>query len=281
MSKTTWCQKTRLRAIETLAFWRGRVNSRDLMETFGVSRVVALRDIHNYMDHVPGNLDYKKSDKAFLATNMFQKQFTAGAINEWIALDSKLCEYVEKPQFEINPELARPLIMAIHKRTGVVVSYRSMEHPSGSERSLFPHTLVYSGFRWHIRAWCCVRCEFRDFNLSRISNVHASSDAAPSGSHPKNDVLWNKMVDIKLIANSEMTKQERALIESEFGMTNNYLKLTTRAALIMYTLQAYQVDPSRDDDIYKQRLVVSNLEEIESFLWKKKLHQQKGEEANN
>ncbi|MEW8523830.1 MAG: WYL domain-containing protein [Candidatus Thiodiazotropha endolucinida] len=267
MSKISWYQKARLRAIETLAFWRGRINSRDLTETFGISRVVALGDIHRYMEQAPGNLIYRRSDKAYFATSIFKNQFTSGVIDEWMTLDSSLCEYVEKPQFEIKPELARPLIQAIHKGTGVTVMYRSMEHPGGTERSLFPHTLVYSGFRWHVRAWCCVRKGFRDFNLSRISRVTPLSEEPPPESVPNQDELWNMMVDIRFMANPGMSEQERSLIEAEFSMVKGQLKITTRASLAMYTLQAYQVDPDQEHDIYKQRLVLANPDDIAPFLW--------------
>jgi len=269
MSEISWCQKARLRAIEILAFWRGRVNSRDLVETFGVSRVVALGDIHRYMERAPGNLNYRSGDKAFFATTRFQQQFTSGLINEWMDLDSGICEYVKKPQFEINPEIARPLILAIHKCGGTTVTYHSIEHPNGTKRSLFPHTLVYSGFRWHVRAWCCVRKEFRDFNLSRISHVESSSKTQPSEAMPDRDNLWHKLVNIQLMANPGMSKQERSLIEAEFGMKKNRLNINARAALIMYTLQAYQVDLSQNGDIYKQRLVLANPDELAQFLWSK------------
>ena len=267
MGEISWYQKARLRTIETLAFWRGRINSRDLTERFGISRVVALGDIHRYMEQAPGNLIYRKSDKAYFATSIFQNQFTSGVIDEWMTLDASLCEYVDKPQFEIKPELARPLIQAIHKGTGVSVVYRSMEHPDGTERSLFPHTLVYSGFRWHIRAWCCVRKDFRDFNLSRVSGVTALNEAPPPEAAPDQDELWNMVVDIHFMANPGMNEHERSLIEAEFGMVKGLLKVNTRAALVMYTLQAYQVDPDQEQAVYKQRLVLANPDNIAPFLW--------------
>ena len=267
MKEISWYQRARLRAIETIAYWHGRINSRDLIERFGISRVVALGDIQRYMKKAPGNLIYRRSEKAYLATSIFKNQFTSGVIDEWMSLDSGLCEYVEKPQFEINPELARPLIQAIHKGTCITIMYRSMEHPSGTERSLFPHTLVYSGIRWHLRAWCCLRNDFRDFNLSRISSATPINKKAHPESEPSEDLLWNKMVELRLVANPRMNEQERSLIEAEFGMVQKQLRVTTRAALVMYTLQAYQVDPDLVEDVYKQRLVLTNPDEIAPFFW--------------
>ena len=158
MGELSWYQKVRLRTIETLAFWRGSLNSRDLTERFGISRVVALGDIHRYMEQAPGNLIYRKSDKAFFATDAFKNKITSGVIDEWITLDAFLCEYINKPQFEIKPELARPLIQATCKRTGVTVMHHSIKHPDGAERSIFPHTLVYSGLHWHIPHTRLVLC---------------------------------------------------------------------------------------------------------------------------
>jgi len=267
MGELSWYRKARLRTIETIAFWRGRINTSDLTEIFGISRVAAQGDIHRYMELSPGNLIYRKSEKAYFATSIFKNLITSGGIDEWMALDSSHCQYVEKPQFAIKPELARPLIHAIRKGTGVTVVYHSMEHPDGTERSLYPHTLVYSGFRWHIRAWCCVREEFRDFNVSRTSRVDPLNGGIPSEAVPDRDELWNQMVDINLIPNPGLNQQERSLIEAEFGMRLSQLKINTRAALVMYTLQAYQVDPDQEQDIYKQRLVLANSDDIASYFW--------------
>ena len=51
-------------------------------------------------------------------------------------------------------------------------------------------------------------------------------------------------------------------------MKRKQLKITTRAALVMYTLQAYQVDLNLDkNEIYKQRLVLVDQEALSSYLF--------------
>lgn len=267
MSEITWYQQARLRAIETISFWQGKINTRDIMEIFGVSRVIAQGDIHRYMEQAPENLLYQRSKKAYFVTNAFNNQITSGTIDEWVALDPALSEYVEKPQFSVHPNITRPLIQAINNGSGVTINYYSMQHPGGSERIIFPHILVYTGFRWHVRAWCSVRNEFRDFNISRISQVISSKIILSLEGMPSNDELWHTRINILLEANPKMSKAERSLIESEFNMVNKKLQITSRLALIMYTLQAYQVDPNHNDEIYKQRLVLANYDEISSYLW--------------
>ncbi|NOQ14479.1 MAG: WYL domain-containing protein [Methyloprofundus sp.] len=267
MSEITWYQQARLRAIETLSFWQGKINTRDIMEIFGVSRVIAQGDIHRYMEQASGNLIYHRSEKAYFVTSQFKNQVTSGGIDEWVALDPSLSEYVEKPQFSIRLEVARPLIQAINKRTGILIKYLSMKDPEGSERVLFPHIMVYTGFRWHVRAWCSTRNEFRDFNLARILLAVPSDSVTPPESSATKDVHWNQKIDIQLMANPVMNSAERSLIESEFNMVNKRLTVTSRAALVMYTLQAYQVDPANIDGNFKQRLVLANLDDIAHFLW--------------
>mgnify|MGYP000072932630 CR=1 FL=1 len=267
MSEITWYQHARLRAIETISFWQGKINTRDIMEIFGVSRVIAQSDIHRYMERAAGNLIYQRSEKAYFVTNLFKNKITSGGIEEWVALDPTLSEYVEKPQFSIKTEITRPLIQAINKGVGISIKYRSMEHPDGSERVLFPHILVYTGFRWHVRAWCSVRNEFRDFNLARISEARPSDLIISPEIAQSDDLLWNKKVEILLRANPGLSKEEQLLIEFEFNMVNKKLKVISRAALVMYTLQAYQVDPSNYEEGYKQRLVLDNRDDITHYLW--------------
>jgi WYL domain-containing protein len=263
-----WYQEARLKALETLLYWRGRLNTTDLVKLFGVSRISAQSDIHRYIKHAPGNIVYKPKERFYVATSIFKNYLTEGSMDEFMQFEPDVAEYVQKPQFHINPELARPLIQAIHDSNGVSILYSSMNHPEGLERAIFPHTLVYSGFRWHVRAWCCLRNDFRDFNLSRMLKVSPLKETVPEESKKENDELWNEMVDIKLMANPSLNEQERFLIEMEFGMKRKQLKITTRAALVMYTLQAYQVDINLDkNEIYKQRLVLVDQEALSPYLF--------------
>lgn len=267
MGNLNWFQKLRLRAIETLAYWQGRVNTSDLVSRFGVSRVSALQDIHRYLELAPGNLVYRGKDRAYVSTKAFKNRLTKGDIDEWLALEPAASEYVEKPHFNIPPQFAHLLVQAIRQQSGVSIIYRSIEHPKGASRLIFPHTLVDSGFRWHVRAWCCLRNDFRDFNLSRMVTVLPVENSRPANTGMAHDELWNQKVTIRLKANPSMSSLERKLIESEFGMTHGELRITTRAALVMYTLQTYQVDTVQDSNVYKQRLVLVKRSEIEKYLW--------------
>ena len=218
------------------------------------------------MEQAPGNLIYRSSDKAYFATSIFKNQFTSGIIDEWMALDSSLCEYVDKPQFEIKPELTRPLIQAIHKGTGVTVMYRSMEHPSGTERSLFPHTLVYSGFRWHVRAWCEKNAAYRDFVLSRFRGIPDIMEESEHG--VDDDTDWNQMVIVRIAPDPRLNLEQREVVETDYGMEGGVLEVSTRARLVTYVLQLLHIEPNAlAGDPTAQQIVVENRDELTPWLF--------------
>lgn len=268
--KLNWYQIARLKTIETVAHWYGQVNSSDIKNIFGISRIAALGDIQRYIELAPGNIEYNSTKKTFVASSNFNKILTSDSFDEYLNLDPSLhehCEHVEKPLFNIPASIARQIMQAIKENKTISINYRSMSHPNGRKRSILPHTMVYSGFRWHVRAWCNLKGSFRDFNLSRIKNITLANNSESTQITINDDTLWNETTKVILIANPKLSPEERQLIESDFGMKNHQLILSIRAALLVYTLQIYQVDVKDEGNIYKQRLILDNKEELLSYLW--------------
>jgi len=276
-STPTWAQNIRLQAIETLAYWTGRVNTRDLTERFGISRLIAQRDITHYLGLAPGNLVYNRSEKAYLATSIIKPQITSGEIGEYLSLDAQTgnihaldtITQIAPPSFKLNPAIIRPVLHAIRTRQGVTLRYRSLTQPKGSTRTLYPHHLVNSVFRWHLRAYCAEREEFRDFNLARIANTLDLTGSRPASADPDNDQHWHEIVHLELAPNPNLSQEEQALIAQEFGMRKGYLSVPSRGALVPYTLHAYQVDPSipDSDNPQRNRLVLINKTDLDPYLW--------------
>ena len=265
--KLTWCQRSRLKAIETLAYWKGRVNTSDLIRYFGISRAVALRDFKIYRGIAPRNLEYNPTDKAFAPADGFSPYLGSPRFDDYMAMLPGKCELIERPLFDLSPKITRPTLMAVNQGFALLVLYRSLEHPDGLERTLYPHALVYTGFRWHIRAWCSFREEFRDFNLSRMEHARALDQKAPKHAGQDRDALWNKRVEIHLKANPELSDDEQRLIEAEFGMRRKVLSITTRGALVMYVLQSFQVEIGKGTNPRRNRLVLYNRSALKDCLW--------------
>lgn len=277
MSEMTWYQRARLHAIEVLANWLGQVNTTDLTGRFGISRVIAQRDIVRYLNIAPGNLSYQPPIRAYVATSIFKPVLTAGTIDEYLSLEkgtegllygSQIIQ-LAPPLLTIKPEIVRPILQAVNRHQGVDILYTSFNHPQGSHRQIYPHTLVNSGFHWHLRAFCTMREDFRDFNLSRIITSSLITNDRPEYAGVDWDETWNTLLTVILQANPELSDLEKQMLAREFGMEGGKLELQVRAALLSYVLQLYQID-EQDGALpnpRKNRLVLANHHDLKRYFW--------------
>ncbi len=243
----------RLRALELIAYWEGRLITNQLIEWFGISRQQASSDIKLYNTEInPGSLEHSPSVKGYIPVGKFTPVLTAGHINEYMGLLSSQCGQpmaqileshsniaaVQLPDRAIRPEIVRELIKACRNSESVRIVYSSMNSPQLHERVISPHTLVYSGFRWHVRAWCHKRQAFRDFLVSRIHRIpRPAEELAPS---LDNDTQWQEEVTLTLVPNRNLSDAQKSLVERDFCMLDGHLRLRVRRALAHYTLQRYQ-----------------------------------------
>jgi len=278
MNDLTWFQQTRLYAIDLLAKWYGRIQTNDVTARFGVSRTIAQKDIHYYIQQAPGNLVYNASERAYLATSVFSPLLSETTIDDYLRLEqqpggiiqSGHISLLKPPALRIQPQILRSTLQSIEMQQTLMIYYKSFNHPKGLERTVYPHTLVHSGFRWHVRAYCAINHDFRDFNLSRIGSARRLPDPRPADASIEKDKLWSKVVTVIFGVNPRLSREEQALLCEEFNFKGEHLKVKTKAALLPYLLQVYQVDPEQTDDSlkYKYPLVLINKKEILQYLWK-------------
>ena len=271
-----WGLKRRFELIEWRAYWMGRVNRGDLEDAFGVSTPQASVDLRAYDAAAPGNLKYDSTEKAYVPTPAFVPKFLRLSADRYLLqLDAILNGAIvpsdtwfrSPPPAAVMPEVARSVapatlravLRAIRARDEVDVKYQSLTNTR--ERTIAPHALGFDGNRWHTRAWCPERHEFRDFVLSRIEAVGASR---PSPVSPDMDVEWHSLVDLKIAAHPGLDAEQRATIERDFGMKDGLLILSTRVALSYYMERRWLLDLS-DDEIPARRkqVTLTNATEVE------------------
>jgi len=243
----------RMRSIELLAYWEGRLITNRLVTWFGVSRQQASSDIKRYlMKHNPGSMVHDPSVKGYVPVDGFKPVLSSGHINEYLDMVSGLLSNsmavtletnahlasVQLPDRSVRAEVVREVITACRLASSIQINYASMGNPEGVERVVSPHTLVYTGFRWHVRAYCHMRQDFRDFLLSRIDGVPEVS--LFDGLGVEEDQHWQNEVTVSLIPNAKLTVEQKALVAKDFGMQHEQLNITVRHALVHYTLQRYQ-----------------------------------------
>jgi len=165
--------------------------------------------------------------------------------------------------------VVREILKACRNAVSIKILYASMNNPIWSERIVSPHTLVYTGFRWHVRAYCHKNQNFRDFLLSRIDRTPRQlKQMAPPSSE---DIDWQESITLNLIQNRKLSDGQKALVEKDYGMPDGRLQLTVRKALAYYTLQRYQSaishEEANDEFKYPLQLLESDRKKLNPYLF--------------
>jgi predicted DNA-binding transcriptional regulator YafY len=119
-------------------------------------------------------------------------------------------------------------------------------------------------YRWHIRAFCELTNEFRDFILGRIIDAQ---NVKNSKIDPADDVRWNHFVTVKIAAHPDLTPDQRKIIEKEYNMKDGVAELKVRAAFIYYVLLRFRLENKDDLRFLKNKnAVLLNYDEIEEYI---------------
>jgi hypothetical protein len=274
-----WDLYQRLRLIEMIALWEGRLTTKSLNQAFGIQRQQASKDIAFYNKHCPSNLIYCTKTKGYIPSEKFQPKFTRGEIGEYLKFlsmnkDAASCistisqvdtpiEVLSPPNRVVEPKIIRSLIKACRNKERIDVTYASMSCPTGEERNIIPHTFVSSGYRWHLRAYCEKDRIYKDFVLGRfIGDVEtiATNIDVPE------DKAWETFINLKIIPNPEYSFAQQQLIAQEWGMKDMSETVTIRAALAQYYLILMHIPYRNYGEGMKHRVILGNIEDIKPYL---------------
>jgi predicted DNA-binding transcriptional regulator YafY len=158
--------------------------------------------------------------------------------------------------------MLRTILDAIRSRSSLEMHYQSFTRPQPKWRRLSPHALGFDGFRWHTRAWCHTRMEFRDFVLARILAVRT---AQPSEIDPTGDESWHREITLRIGPHPGLKGGTRKAIELDYGMVNGVVEVTIKVCLASYLERHFGLDrdPSHVPPT-RQQIVLLNREEVEA-----------------
>ena len=143
----------------------------------------------------------------------------------------------------------------------------SFTTPDAETRLIAPHTLIYTGMRWHVRAYCEKNRDYRDFVLSRFRGMPELMDDETENTREK-DPGWTSQVQVIIEPDSRLKSEQQAIIETDYGMQDGQLLIKTRGALVQYVLQRYQIDTTKvHTKPTAQQIVVVNLDELQGWLY--------------
>lgn len=278
-----WDLLTRYRLIEIVALWEGRLTTNHLMNSFGIGRQQASKDINTYLSEIaPGNLIYDKYLKGYKPSQNFSPAVTVGVADEYLHALSRSkdivhtftnldlgfanTEILSPPLRKIDPPTLRTLVQAAREHRRVELSYISLTSAEEEERIIVPHTLVCTPVRWHVRAYCEKHRDYRDFVLSRFRGTSEMLDV--SNFTVDEDSLWNTDITIQIRPDSRLAPAQQKIVAHDYGMHDGLLQLEVRAPLVEYMLRALNIDPRKLEMMPEaQQIVISNYREIEEYLF--------------
>ena len=256
-SGLTWDQTLRFRLLEIVLQWEGRLTTNHLCSAFNIGRQQASKDINRYIgEFSPNRLEYDRKLKGYKPTADFKPQFSQGTVNEYLHLlhqdkaqTSTLSlldlryghtEVLDVPSRHVDPQIVRGLVQAARNQLRVDVEYASLSSEENNRgRNIVPHTLIYDGIRWHVRAYCEKRQDYLDFVLRRFRGVPELLDSSEHGR--EQDVKWNTRVEVVVIPNPCLPLEQQEIIATDYAMQARELHFSQRMPLVHYALDRMQV----------------------------------------
>lgn len=252
-------QRDRLAFLELRLRFVGEFRRQDLVERFGIQSAAATRDIGQYKELCPRNLEYDTKRKVYARADWFCPvfDFVPSRVLTWLSLGFGDGEPMRVRQLvacegadlatSIDLEMLSVLTRAIYKKTAVEISYRALS--SGlTTREIVPFALAENGQRWHIRAFDRRSGDFRDFVLTRIADARAVPGTVQENENSDQDIQWNRIAEIELVPHPANV-QHPDTIEAEYGMTDGVLRVRVRAAMAGYLMRRWNVDCTEDHSL--------------------------------
>lgn len=276
-----WSQERRLEFIDFRLRWDGRLNRGDLVDFFGISVPQASLDISRYSELAPGNLVYDRSSRAYLASDDFSPLYASSDASRYLSelldqvagFDSGPSSFlawaptvatVPSPERTFRIDVLVALLKAIREGKALRVLYQSMTRPHPTSRTLSPHALAHDGFRWHARAYCHTRKEFRDFVIARMLEVNGSEPAATASA--EDDQEWHTIVPLVLVPHPNLSESHRRAIELDFGMKDGQVEFQCRQAFLFYALRHLRLDLDQSARPETQQIALKNRAFVETVM---------------
>lgn len=239
-------------ALEQILLWEGAFTSQRLVDLLNVSRQTVSKLIAEYSAQYPDNISYNKSLKQFQIGEAFKSALSSGRFAEYVDVcysDSAEIYHLAPAYVEPKPLIIRALMRAIRLKQRLDIRYISMSTPDFEERIISPHSLVFDGRRYHVRAWCEKNADFRDFVLSRIQEIYAVEGQALKTI--ADDNLWHTDVSFNIEPEPRLSEQQKKVIAVDFEMSMQVdgrfqRQFCVKAAMLIYWLQQLRIDIKRE-----------------------------------
>ncbi|MBO1927499.1 WYL domain-containing protein [Thiomicrorhabdus sp. 6S2-11] len=225
------------------ALWEGGVKRQELMDRFEIGPAQATKDFSKVKSLFPEAMRYSPADKQNIDVNC-RKYLGSKTFDDYLKITGKydFIQQLNNVHSDLPVELYRKIHTAITNKFGIQFQYHSINNPEkNSVRTVYPHNLINSGYRWHIRGWEQESGEFKDFNVMRMyGDIQLEKNKQPNASI-NNDVKWNTYKTVFLIPNPKLNPDQKDIISMDYGMKNGVLTVNCREALFLYTMHTFLI----------------------------------------
>lgn len=249
-------QRERLSFIDFKVYFLGELRRADLVERFETGLAGATRDIAQYREIAPENLELDSVTKVYRQTADFKPLFDHSPQRVLTALSQGFGEGIgDQLHAMIRSEFPAPLSLpsmsvlapitrAIHLGKAVRLGYTSV-NSGHSMKEIVPSALVDIGLRWHVRAFDRKHLEFRDYVFTRMDAPEVIEEGTVRREETVEfDLQWGRIIELELVPHPEHPRPE--LVRMDYGMTDGVLKVRVRAATAGYMLRRWSIDCSPD-----------------------------------
>jgi len=249
-------QRERLSHIDFKLYFLGELRRSDVVERFETGPAGATRDIAQYREIAPENLELDPTTKTYRPMPDFVPLFEHQPQRVLTALSQGFGEGIgdqlqpmlrcEFPAALSLPKMSilAPITRAINRGKAIRLGYTSIDSGK-TERELVPLALVDIGTRWHVRAFDRRHREFRDFVLTRMENPIVL-EHSPIGKEEtvEHDVQWSRIIELELVPHPKHARPE--VVRMDYDMADGKLQVKVRAANAGYILRRWNIDCSPD-----------------------------------
>lgn len=245
----------RIRYLEYLAWFRGWVSRKDLMDRFDIGPTAASSDFSTYTEAYKANLIYDLKQKRYTCAQSFRPAFHHNLERVLHSLSEASVDGGPSGAAHIPvataPNIQRPMAADVVAAISRAISTRSEVHASyvslstgEAERRLVPLALVTDGFQWRVR--CKDReKDFRDYMLVRFESVRCGTWGSGADVALSDDAQWKALVEMRLRPHPKNRYQDAVRRSFDFD-SDDTLRVQARVSELGYLIRQWPIDVTRD-----------------------------------
>lgn len=251
---------------------------RRVCDQFGVAANHVTKDLKTYLEERPDSLQFKPNIRAYVPGPKFAPAYTSDDPNEYLALllahtqsgstailpalggGSVAAEALPEPNQNIDRAVLQSVVRALRNHTGLDVLYHSTSDDRPRRRTLWPHALLHTGIRWHVRAYDSRREGYRNFALQRMERPTAVDQPKPD--NVDIDAEWTNIVEFDVVPNPLLNAHQQRLVARDFGMRKRKdawrWSVTLRQCLVPYFMRRFELLETTPSDPKRHRIVLAD-----------------------